>query len=131
MSSLTPMASAGCWPPRKNSPWGGSEGEFRARLLGLAVLVFRGDRAKDADLLVLRQENCAARTSACGVPELSHRSWPGLLCGSFVFVDEAAEDGPTLDAFQRQVRDRVIWPRRVESAAAMGSPSVVVGLILS
>ncbi len=66
MSSLTPMASAGCWPPRKNSPWGGSEGEFRARLLGLAVLVFRGDRAKDADLLVLRQENCAARNSLWG-----------------------------------------------------------------
>ncbi len=105
MSSLTPMASAGCWPPRKNSPWGGSEGEFRARRLGLAVLVFRGERAKDADLLELWQESCA---------------WPGLLCGSFVFVDEAAEDGPTLDAFQRQVRDRVIWPRRVESAAAMG-----------
>jgi len=56
---------------------------------------------------------------------------PGLLCGSFVFVDEAAEGGPTLDAFQRQVRDGVIWPGRVELAAAMGSPSVVVGLILS
>ena len=27
------------------------------RLLGLAVLVFRGDRAKDAELLVLRHEN--------------------------------------------------------------------------
>ena len=66
-----------------------------------------------------------------GVPELSHRSWPGLLCGSFVFVDEAAEDGPTLDAFQRRVRNGVIWPGRVELAAAMRSPPVVVGLILS
>jgi len=46
-------------------------------------------------------------------------------------VDEAAEDGPTLDAFQRQVRDGVIWPGRVELAAAMGSPSVVMGLKLS
>ncbi len=27
------------------------------RVLGLAVLVFRGDRAKDAELLVLRHEN--------------------------------------------------------------------------
>jgi hypothetical protein len=33
-----------------------------------------------------------------------------------VFVDEAAEDRPTLDAFQRQVRDGVISPGRVENA---------------
>jgi hypothetical protein len=29
------------------------------RVLGLAVLVFRGDLAKDAELLVLRHENAA------------------------------------------------------------------------
>jgi len=46
-------------------------------------------------------------------------------------VDEPAEDGPTLDTFQRQVRDGVIWPGRVELAAAMGSLPVVVGLIPS
>ena len=34
------------------------------RVLGLAVLVFRGDLAKDAELLVLRHENAIAdRTS--------------------------------------------------------------------
>ena len=31
------------------------------RVLGVAVLVFRGDRAKDAELLVLRQENAVLR----------------------------------------------------------------------
>jgi hypothetical protein len=33
--------------------------------------------------------------------------------------------------FPGQVRDWVIWPGRVKLAAAMGAPSVVVGLILS
>ncbi|HET9079899.1 MAG TPA: hypothetical protein VFO01_05220 [Trebonia sp.] len=30
------------------------------RVLGLAVLMFRGDRAKDAELLMLRHENGTA-----------------------------------------------------------------------
>jgi putative transposase len=34
------------------------------RVLGLAVLVFRGDRAKDAELLVLRHENAVPRRHA-------------------------------------------------------------------
>src|ERR1019366_1050903 len=34
------------------------------RVLGLAVLAFRGDRARDADLLVLRHENAVLRRHA-------------------------------------------------------------------
>lgn len=34
------------------------------RVLGLAVLVFRSDRAKDAELLVLRHENAVLRRNA-------------------------------------------------------------------
>ena len=34
------------------------------RVLGLAVLAFRGDRAKDAELLVLRHQNAVLRRHA-------------------------------------------------------------------
>ena len=65
-----------------------------------------------------------------GVPELGHWSWPGLLCGPLVLVDEAAEDRPTLDPLAGQISGRVIGPRRAEVTAAMRAPSVVMGLVL-
>jgi hypothetical protein len=43
-----------------------------------------------------------------------------LLCGSLVFVDEAAEDGPTLDPLPGKVGDRVVGPGWLELEAAMG-----------
>ncbi len=45
------------------------------RVLGLAVLVFRGDLAKDAELLVLRHE--IGRPPGCG-PGRCIPSWTGL-----------------------------------------------------
>ena len=46
------------------------------RVLGLAVLVFRGDRAKDAGLLVLRHENAVLRRHAGRVRyEPGDRAW--------------------------------------------------------
>jgi hypothetical protein len=50
----------------------------------------------------------------------------GLLRGSLIFVEEAAEDGPALDPLLGEVGDGVIGPGRAEFAAAVGSLSVVV-----
>ena len=45
-------------------------------MLGLAVLVFRGDLAKDAEVLVLRQENAVLRRHAGRVRyEPADRAW--------------------------------------------------------
>src|ERR1017187_3204479 len=50
------------------------------RVLGLAVLVFRGDRAKDAELLVLRHENAVLCRHAVRVRyEPADRVWLAVL----------------------------------------------------
>jgi putative transposase len=50
------------------------------RVLGLAVLAFRGDRAKDAELLVLRHENAVLRRHAGRVRyEPGDRLWLAAL----------------------------------------------------
>jgi hypothetical protein len=64
----------------------------------------------------------ALRARACGVPELAHWPWPGLLRGSLVFVDEAAEDWAALDPLLGEVGDGFVGPER---AAAMGLSVVV------
>jgi putative transposase len=45
------------------------------RVLGLAVLVFRGDRTKDAGLLVLRHENAVLRRHAGYGTSRATRVW--------------------------------------------------------
>ena len=50
------------------------------RVLGLAVLVFRSDRAKDAELLVLRHENAVLRRRVARVRyEPADRAWLAAL----------------------------------------------------
>jgi hypothetical protein len=63
------------------------------------------------------------QNSAIG-PDLG---FPG---GSLVLVDEAAEDGPTLDSFPGEVRDRVVRAGWAELAAAIRAPPVVMALVL-
>jgi putative transposase len=50
------------------------------RVLGAAVLVFRGDRAKDAELLVLRHENAVLRR----VPRQNSRTVSELVFSAIV-----------------------------------------------
>ena len=47
----------------------------------------------------------SVNTGPCGVPELGHRSWHGLLRGPLVFADEAAEDESALDPLPGEVGD--------------------------
>jgi hypothetical protein len=42
------------------------------------------------------------------------------LCGSLVFADEAAEDGPELDPLLGEVDSVIAGSRRVQLAAVMG-----------
>ena len=48
-----------------------------------------------------------------------------------VLVDAATEDGPALDPLLGKVGDGVVGPGRLQLEASMGSPSVVVGLVLA
>jgi hypothetical protein len=73
------------------------------------------------------------RIQLLGPDLLGSRTRPPVLtwalCGSLIFAEETAEDGPTLDPLMGEVGDRVVGPRRAELSAAMGTPSVVVGRV--
>ena len=77
---------------------------------------------------VLADSDARRLRLACGVPELGRRSWPGLLRGSLVLVDEAAEDGPAHNPLRGEVRGWVIRAGRAELAASVWPPPVVMGL---
>ncbi|CUU54106.1 hypothetical protein Ga0074812_102109 [Parafrankia irregularis] len=62
--------------------------------------------------------------------ELGHRCRPGVLSGSSVFVDQAAEDRPTFDPFLGQFHDGVVRPWWLKAPTAVGSSSVVVPCVL-
>ena len=70
------------------------------RVLGLAVVVFRGDRAKDGELLVLRHENAVLRRHASRVRyEPADRVWlAALVSRSDLFVEAAHTVVPPLRA---------------------------------
>jgi hypothetical protein len=62
---------------------------------------------------------------ACGVSKLGHGAELGL-CGVFVFVDQAAQDGSTCDLFVVAVGDGVVWSGRAELATPVRSSTVGV-----
>ena len=77
------------------------------RVLGLAVLVFRGDLAKDAELLVLRHENAVLRRHADRIRyEPADRVWFAALA-PFIPADAGPKSSPvtpaTLLAWHRQL----------------------------
>lgn len=67
------------------------------RVLGVAVLVLRGDRAKDAEMLVLRHENAVLRLYRSKTSRVLSDLQGSWSCsrGSVVLVDHAAEHFPS------------------------------------
>jgi hypothetical protein len=57
--------------------------------------------------------------------QIGHGAEVGL-CGVFVFVDQAAQDGSACDLFVVAVGDGVVWAGRAELATAVESSIVVV-----
>ena len=80
------------------------------RVLGLAILVFRGDRAKDAELLVLRHENAVLRRNVGRIRyEPGDRVW-------FAALARVLPSRRWTDVFP--VRPRRSWPGTASSLAA-------------
>src|SRR5258708_39560730 len=126
------------WPPRKGLRAGSGGGPRRSTRerapCPLCPYARRrpGGQAAAPPLTRTRPDRPGhAAASPVGFQNSATGPGPGLLCSPLVLVDEAAENGPALDALPGQVRDRVIWPGRAQVAAAMGTSSLVVGLVLA
>src|SRR5580704_7900195 len=77
------------------------------RVLGLAVLVFRGDLAKDAELLVLRHENAVLRRHAGRVRyEPADRAW-------FAALARLVPRGRRAEVFSVTPATLLAWHRRL------------------
>jgi len=102
---------------------------FMRWLLGLAVLVARGDRAKDAELLVLRHENAVLRRHAGRVQyDPADRAWFAALT-RFIPRRRWAEAFPvapaTLLAWHRRLAARKYdTSRRRRPGASPGSLTI-------
>jgi putative transposase len=77
------------------------------RVLSLAVLVFRGDLAKDAELLVLRRENAVLRRHAGRVRyEPADRAW-------FAALARLVPRGRRAEVFSVTPATLLAWHRRL------------------
>jgi putative transposase len=104
------------------------------RLLSLAVLVFRGDRAKDAELLALRHENAVLRRHVGRLRyEPADRVWFAALAGLIPrqrWTEVFPVTPATLLAWHRKLaakkydtsRQRAPGPRRQSGASPALSP---------
>ena len=95
-------------------------------LFGLIVLVFRGDEARDAELLALRHENAVLRRHAGRVRHEADRAWFAALTR---FIPRRRWTGifpvtpATLLAWHRRLAARKYdTSRRLEARPATGSP---------
>ena len=100
------------------------------RVLGLAVLVFRGDRAKDAELLVLRHENAVLRRHAGRVRyEPAGRVW-------FAALARLLPRGRWTDIFSVTPATILAWHRKLagnkydtSKRRKPGRPPTVPGIV--
>jgi FtsP/CotA-like multicopper oxidase with cupredoxin domain len=107
------------------------------RVLGLAVVLFRGDRAKDAELLVLRHENAVLRRHASRVQyEPADRMWLAALARLLLrsrWTDIFPATPATLLAWHRKLAgnkyDTSKRRKKVTELTSLGPPKLSGGSV--